>query len=73
MLPAPPPVAVKVVLVPLQTVSVAGVIAGVKAATVTTALAVAVHWPPLDIVTVYVVVAVGATVIAAESLPLLQV
>ena len=71
VLPAPP-VAVSVAPEPLQMVSVAGVIVGVKLPTVTTALAVEEQFVPFETVTVYVVVKVGLTVITAESLPLLQ-
>jgi hypothetical protein len=70
---AVPPEAVNVELAPLQVVSVAGVILAVTVVTVTVAAAVAEQPAALVTVTVYDVVAVGDTVIAAVVALVLQV
>jgi hypothetical protein len=68
----PPPVAVKVVLPPLQITDVPVMLAVGNALTATPLLAVDVQPLPLVTVTVYVAFAVGLTVMAAVVAPLLQ-
>lgn len=68
----PPPTAVKVVLVPLQMVLVPEMLGVGNGFTVTAWLAVAEQFTALVTVTVYVIFAVGLTVMAAAVEPLLH-